>query len=765
VIRMSEILNIHNYRLKPGFLHALVIVTIMIFSKPLMAQELRHDTISDSSEHRNNQNVMLNATSTSQPRFISLGMPQWGIRIMEDRLPTSMYGDFFPGYWSWHDGLGTESMQLTTLDESALQLGVTGFFASTTSKTGSDKMSIALNYSFNQYGRQQIDINLATPIRRGWGLSINAYQDLDRGSNHLDVSYLQQHIQYYKVGLFKNFAQGRGLLKMAFQYMNSYIFNFPYGPFIFVGNGKIKEYGDFNLGHDQYFPSTPTFDYIDVKSGKKKTKRFVQDCSTPMYLAMLKLCYTFLNQTTLDVSSHLKTGYTNIAEPYLSSIDNVGADDGYSYANGKHFDGKMQTCFLTYHNAHYSDWMTTAILKGKRNKYQWMTGINIWLSKSDDACSTSNFAYEAKKDPKALFYNGENYYVYNTGALYYDGSQTTLAAFAQNQWNVNAKWNLRAGLRIEYSGMRGNSANNINGKTNNSRCADWYLMMTGVSKTPINVDNLNGAATFVATWNLNRNVSFYMNGIATQQHSELWQYNDVAQPSQLPHRTYMFRAGIDYNNNWINLQSLIFYITQKNNYQTQLYTHELTYATGGYPAGYKESLFVPSTYSMEAMGWTTDIILKPFKGFSFHGLFTLRNPRYSDFKFKPVFSDGYTALYDFSKKAIVSTSNVEIELEPTYDIKQWHLWISARYYSRQYINITNSLYFNARWETFGGIDYKLNKQIELNVNIVNFLNQKGAKAGIQAASLATDANLFNNYLTSGTYIRPFTIEIGTKIHF
>jgi hypothetical protein len=166
---------------------------------------------------------------------------------------------------------------------------------------------------------------------------------------------------------------------------------------------------------------------------------------------------------------------------------------------------------------------------------------------------------------------------------------------------------------------------------------------------------------------------------------------------------------------------------------------------------------------MEAMGWTTDILLKPFKGLSFHGLFTFRDPRYRNFKFGPVFSDGYKAIYDFSDKHIVSTPKVEVELEPTFEIKQWRFWVSARYYNRQYINITNSLYFNARWETFGGIDYKLNKNISFDINIVNFLNQKGAKAGIQAASLATDGSLFNNYVTSGTYIRPFTIEIGTKI--
>jgi hypothetical protein len=762
---MTKVLNIHCCTLRYKRLHAIVIVTILTFCKPLMAQELRNDTTSNSIEHRSKQNVMLNATSTSQPRFISLGMPKWGIRIMEDGLPASMYGDFFPGYWSWHKGLGTESMQLTTLDESALQLGITGFFASTTSKTGSEKRCIALNYSFNQYGRQQIDINLSTPLRHGWGLSLNAYQDMDRGSNHLDMSYLQQRIQYYKVGACKSFAHGRGLLKMAYQYMNSYMFDFPYGPFIFIGNGNIKKYEDFNLGHDQYFPSTTTFDYVDVKNGQQKTLRYVEDCSTPMHLALLNLDYAISNHTTLNVVSHLKIGRTKLAEPYLNSIAKVGIDEGYSYLNGQSYEGLLQTCFLTFFDAHYSDWMTTATLKGQKSRHLWMTGINIWLSNSDEACSTSNFAYEAKKDPKALQYYGENYYVFNTGALYYDGSQTVLATFIQDQWAITPKWNVRAGLRMEYSGMRGRSANNIDGKSNNTRSSGWSLMTAGVEKTPISVDNLNGAATLVATWGLNRNVSLEINGIVTQQHAELWQYSDAALPCKLPHRTYLFRSGIDYKNKWINLQSLIFYITQKNNYQTQLYTHELTQASGGYPAGYKESLFVPSTYDMGAIGWTTDVVLKPFKGFSFHGLFTFRNPHYENYQFKPVFSDGYSSTYDFSKKHIISTSNVEIELEPSYEIKQWRFWMSARYYSLQYINITNSLYFNSRWETFGGMDYKLNKQISFNFNIVNFLNQKGAKAGIQAASLATDGKAFNNYLTSGTYIRPFTIEIGTKIRF
>ena len=104
-----------------------------------------------------------------------------------------------------------------------------------------------------------------------------------------------------------------------------------------------------------------------------------------------------------------------------------------------------------------------------------------------------------------------------------------------------------------------------------------------------------------------------------------------------------------------------------------------------------------------------------------------------------------------------------MELEPSYSPGKWRFWVSARFYSRQYVNITNSLYFNPRWETFAGIDFTLNKKVQLGVNVVNFLNQTGASSGIQAASLATDPTPFKNYLTSGTYLRPFTLEFSTTL--
>ncbi|MCR5464200.1 MAG: 2,6-beta-D-fructofuranosidase, partial [Bacteroidales bacterium] len=88
-----------------------------------------------------------------------------------------------------------------------------------------------------------------------------------------------------------------------------------------------------------------------------------------------------------------------------------------------------------------------------------------------------------------------------------------------------------------------------------------------------------------------------------------------------------------------------------------------------------------------------------------------------------------------------------------------------RYYSRRYINITNTLFLSPRWETFGGVDFKWNDHVSLSLNVVNFLNVTGASAGIREASLATDITPYQNYLTSGSYIRPFTIEFSTLLKF
>ena len=745
------------------FYKTLLLIGWLSFPLYISAQEEVSDSVS--TDRRSNQNVMLNASSSSQPRVISLGIPQWGTAIVDDGLPTSFYMDYFPGFWSWRNSLGTKSMTLTRLDESAIMLGNSGFFAMTTSKAGAEKLEGAVNYSIDIYGRNQIEADIASPLGNGWGINLNIYQDLNRGSNHLDLSYFQEHIQHYKLGVSKKFDENRGNFFLSYLYMKTLSLSDPYGPFIFVGDGSVKEFEDFKLGKDQYLPSTATFDYVDLKTGEKKTRRFVNDAGTPIHVVTAGLNYLFKNGTVLDVNTRLRLGKTNLTESYLSSISKVGSTDGYTYAGGSPYEGNVQTRYMLYYEDHCYEWLTTAQLKGHWKKHQWMGGLNLWFVDTTNDIHTINFAYEAKKDPLSLLYNGDMYYVHNTGAQYVDGNQSKIALFGQDQWLLNPRFTLRLGLRMEYSGIRGDGAFNAEGKENNTRQANWSLKSPGVQLNPIKKDMFNGAASLVAYYKITPEFGLEMNAIATKRHTELWQYGQQDLPNDVAKNDYLLRGGINYKNNWIDLQSLLTYIRQDNNFTSAMWTHKLDKAAGGYPAGYNESVYIGSLYSMDAVGWTTDVVLTPFKGFAFHGLFTFRSPKYRDYSFKPTFSDGYSETFDFSGKRITSSSSVEIELEPSYQWNKWRLWLSARYYSKQYVNITNSLYFNPRWETFGGIDFAWKKNISFSINVINFLNQTGASAGIQAASLATDGSAFKNYLTSGTFIRPFTIEFSTSLKF
>ena len=740
-----------------------IILFIALLCSALTAWAQQMDTLS-TGERRNRQNVLLNASSESQPRIITLGIPQWGGAIIEDGLPTSMFNDFFPGFWSWRSGLGTESLELTRLDESALHLGQTGFYPIAVSRLGADCPEGAVTYTVNHYGRNQIDVNYATPLGRGWGLDLNVYQDLNRGSNHLDLAYLQEHIQYYKAGISKQSADSSSRLFATYLYTKKLNLSDPYGPFIFVGDGTVKPYADFILGRDQYLPSTAVFDYVDIADGKQKSRRFVEDGGIPTHVLTAGLERVLRNGTTFTISSRLRLSHCDLTEPMLGSIEDAGVQSGYAYASGIPYAGKVQTRYMLYHQDDCNEWFTTATLKGRSKRFEWLAGANFWLNGTVDHIMTTNFAYEAKKDPEALSYKGDLFYVPNTGAQYMEGWQGRYALFGQGQWTLSQNLTLRGGLRLEYSTIRGEGAFNLDGKENNTRTESWSLVAPGATRTPLSVDDLNGAVTMVALYRFSNAWGLEFDAIATRQHSELWQYGEASLPSDLPKDNFLARGGVNFKNARMDIQSMLSYYRQDNNYYTALWTHELTEPAGGYPAGYNESIFVGSLYSMEVLGWTTDILVNA-GDIHFHGLLTLRSPRYSDYRFQPRFSDGYSETFDFSGKSITGSPAVEMELEPSYTPGKWRFWMSARYYSRQYVNITNSLYFKARWETFAGIDLALNDKVRFGVNVVNFLNQTGASSGIQAASLAVDPTPFKDYLTSGTYIRPFTLEFSTSLKF
>ena len=109
-----------------------------------------------------------------------------------------------------------------------------------------------------------------------------------------------------------------------------------------------------------------------------------------------------------------------------------------------------------------------------------------------------------------------------------------------------------------------------------------------------------------------------------------------------------------------------------------------------------------------------------------------------------------------------------MEIDPSYMItKDLKIWTSFRYFSKTYANINDAYYFNGRWETFGGLNWQVNKKLALGCTVVNFLNQTGAKGSIAGAELIEkeDAGQYAGHVMAGSYIRPFTVEFSASLKF
>ena len=121
--------------------------------------------------------------------------------------------------------------------------------------------------------------------------------------------------------------------------------------------------------------------------------------------------------------------------------------------------------------------------------------------------------------------------------------------------------------------------------------------------------------------------------------------------------------------------------------------------------------------------------------------------------------------YDFAGKQMPNLSKILLDINPRYSYKGFNIWLSARYSSKRYANVGNSIVFDGRWETFAGASYKINKHATITANVVNFLNTTGPAGNVPGSALITDGSQFAGSLIAGTYIRPFQMEFGLNINF
>lgn len=701
----------------------------------------------------NDHGVMLNAKDATEPRQVEIGLPMSYTAVSVDGMPAVYY--YWPNttsnHWRGEQLLASQGLQ--NISTTAIRFGEIGYGVDSYMERGGEKFKGKLKYQANTFGSQNFDLNLSGKVARKTYFTLSAYQNFDPGSFDLKFTNFIDRAQFYTGGLTHLFNKDKGRISVFYKYTVTHPLTTlaNYAPFTWDGDGKVSEVKGFRMGRDSYLPVDGQMQYRDVKTGELVTDNLYDIIKTKTHEATVLFDYDLGNNLSLAVKAKFSNSKGHSGDQltmgFYEDADATYADNGEAY------HGNIQRRLSQINAFTVSDAMLVAELSKSTANHKWIFGLNELYSYIDYARSTTQYYHEVAPNPRKLVYNGQEYANLNGSTEYDHGNENKLAAYVNDTWRVSRNFRMGYGLRLEMFNV------NVD-YISDARFSDFhigarYTDANGASRTVGTTNHkntgLNYAISVSPTYNITH--SFGLTGEINflQQYRHLEAYSGTSLP-YYNHRPFILgRAGIFYNSSWVNLVSAFTYARRTNDYS------RLTVMSDN-PS--EDPVMVGASSGIETMGWTTDAMFKPFKGFTFHAMFTYQDPKYTGYKF-----DAFNKTYDFGNKTVTKQSKIIVELDPSYAYDRFKVWASFRYYSKQYANVGNSVYFAGRWETFAGASYKMNDLLTFNVNVVNFLNQTGAQGTIPGSELITDGTRYAGALMAGNYIRPFTVEIGAKLSF
>lgn len=701
----------------------------------------------------NDHGVMLNAKDATEPRQVEIGLPMSYTAVSVDGLPAVYY--YWPNttsnHWRGEQLLARQGLQ--NIATTAIKFGEIGYGVDSYMERGGEKFKGKLKYQTNTFGAQNFDLNLSGKLAKKTYFTLSTYQNFDPGSMNLKFTNYIDRAQFYTAGLTHLFNDDRGRFSVFYKYNETHPLTAlaNYAPFTYDGDGKVSELKNFRMGRDSYLPVDGMMQYRNVKTGELVTDNLYDIIKTRTHEATALLDYDLGNNLSLAVKgkfSHSK-GHSGdqLTMGFYEDADATYAD------NGDAFHGTIQRRLSQINAFCVKDALFVAELQKKTASHDWAFGINELYSNIDYARSTTQYYHEVAPNPRKLIYNGVEYANLNGSTEYDKGFENKLAAYVNDTWRISRNFRMGYGARVELFNL---GVDYIGDK----RFGDFhiganYTDAEGNKKT-VGVSHhtntgLNYAVSVSPTYNITHNFGLTGEINFLRQYRHLEAYSGTSLPYYNNRPFILGRAGIFFNSSFVNLVSAFTYARRTNDYSRLTVMSENPN---------EDPVMVGASSGIETMGWTTDAMFTPFKGFTFHAMVTLQSPKYTGYKF-----EAFNKTYDFSGKTVTKQSKLIVELDPNYTYDRFNIWASFRYYGKQYANVGNSVYFNGRWETFAGASYKASKMLTFNVNVVNFLNQRGAQGTIPGSELITDGSQYAGTIMAGNYIRPFTVEFGAKLNF
>ena len=233
------------------------------------------------SKEEGNRNVMLNAASANGPREIQIGLPSADVNVLENGLPVTYATNPHSVNTTWRGDASLSHQGLLKIAETAITTGNIGYAVNSFTQLGQKGFNGTLNYKSNHFGLQEFSMNLNGDMGRDWFYSFNMYQDFDPGTFKIKSTPYQDRTQIYKALITKRYNGNRGELTAMYKYSNSHnVYNYATqsAPFIYVGDGSVKEYGNFKLGTTSYLPTDNTMTYRNMRTGELEQKTLYDAC-------------------------------------------------------------------------------------------------------------------------------------------------------------------------------------------------------------------------------------------------------------------------------------------------------------------------------------------------------------------------------------------------------------------------------------------------------------------------------------------------------
>lgn len=741
---------------------------------------------SENKEKKEERNVMLNASDANKPREIQIGLPSEDVTVYENGLPAVYSSSVHRLSAHWRSDASLKGTDLMTPSESAIATGNIAYAVSSFSELGQKEFKGKLNYKANHFGMQNVDLNLSGGIGDNWLYTASMYQNFDPGSFKLRFTDYADRTQLYHFGITRILNDGKGRISLLYKYSNSKNpGNFANAaPFIYSGDGSIKKIDGFDPGMDSYVQRQGSFQYLNTKSGKMETWNMSDGSENHANEIALISQYQFDNGWLWKFNAkYMNAPHANFVDYGGSTISQVSEADGYQLSDGSAYSGYIEGRRTWLHVGKVSNALLTTEISKQLNNHKLMIGLNEWYYHLNYYSSSFQWAgtveayprtlsqmYVNPLDPTQTARRSETFGYNELSPEYTKGSENKLALYFTDEWKVSPKFKVFYGGRLEYYRM---SAEQIstprfsgfhlgNYNTYATAADDGSVVATEHSIEAKNVtkDKLNYAATLQLTYNLTRQFGLTADATIATRFPRISEYAGTGPTEEQYKRVTipLIRGGIFYKNDWIDLSSMVTYISKSNNIDQQNLTKP----------GTTEGKTVLLIYNIQTLGWTTSAEINPFKNFHMHALFTYQKPVYKNYNASVTFSDGQSMGVNANNMIVKEIPQVLIELDPKYDItKNLNAWLSFRYFGKTYANLQEALYFNGHWETFGGINWNVNKKLSLGVSVINIFNEKGAKGTISGSELITkqEAGKYEGKYMSGSYLRPFTVEFSAGIKF